>query len=232
MERFSPPEIDPAQFWSQIPPTWYLGAILLAVLLIFLPFLLHIARKSRPGSFSGNRRHGSTFFPFTQPKPAENTNMADPRAQIEAVSQVAFEPVRLLNREEAPLLPLLERCISGLGQGHRVMAQTSLGELIRPRRGSADAGQARRAFASINSKRLDFAIIDRRGYLVCAVEYQGSGHYHRESFMRDAVKREALRKAGIAFVEVPHGYTADEVRWQVKKALAPAGAAADARARR
>lgn len=53
------------------------------------------------------------------------------------------------------------------------------------------------AFRSINSKRLDFLVIDRIGLPALAVEYQGHGHYQNGAFMRDAVKREAVRKANI-----------------------------------
>jgi hypothetical protein len=102
------------------------------------------------------------------------------------------------------------------------MAQTSLGELIRPVEKPAPDGIRSAAHASINSKRLDFAVIDRFGYLVVAVEYQGSGHYRKESFMRDAVKREAIRKAGVAFMEVPAGFDASEVERQIVGIIAPA----------
>ena len=140
---------------------------------------------------------------------------------MEFVANAAFEKQRLLNKEEARLLPLIERTVSKLGQGHRVMAQTSLGELIRPKKGSADGETLKNAYSSINSKRLDFAIIDRAGYLVCAIEYQGSGHYHTGAFMRDAVKREALRKSGVNFLEIGTGYTPEKVEEGVLRALRP-----------
>lgn len=139
--------------------------------------------------------------------------------QLEFVSRVEFETVRLLNKEEYPLLILLERLVEGKGTGHRVMAQTSLGEILRPKQGSASKQDIDNAFASINSKRLDFAIIDRTGLLALAIEYQGSGHYSGKAFMRDAVKREALRKAGVKMLEVPTGFDAETVKKQVMKAL-------------
>ncbi len=185
----------------------------------FLLFLLFNLRNRHGKATKRQSVTSSNVIPFTRSGPGRADDMSDPAAQMEAISRVDFEPVRLLNREEAPLLPLLENCARAIGRGHRVMAQTSLGELIRPSPGSASREQTRRAHASINSKRLDFAIIDRGGRLVCAVEYQGSGHYHRRSFMRDAVKREALRKAGIALVEIPHGYNRSAVEQQVTRIL-------------
>jgi len=147
-------------------------------------------------------------------------NMTDPKAQMAAVSKVGFEVQRLLNKEEAPLLPILETAARGIGKGHRVMAQTSLGEVLRPQKGrKGDNAAQQRAFASINSKRLDFAIIDRFGMIVCAVEYQGTGHYHEKSFMRDAVKREALRKAGVPWLEIRPGYEKNRVINDIRDAL-------------
>lgn len=46
----------------------------------------------------------------------------------------------------------------------------------------------------INSKRLDFLVIDRIGMPAPAAEHQGHGHYQNRAFMRDAVKREAVRE--------------------------------------
>jgi hypothetical protein len=139
------------------------------------------------------------------------------------ISKVGFETRPLLNKEEYPVLLLLEEVVREIGGGFRVMAQTSLGEVIRPSRSSASKDDRDLAFRSINSKRLDFSIFDRFGRLVLAVEYQGSGHYHSTSFIRDAVKKEALRKAGVTLLEVPIRFRADDVKRQVLQLLiAPA----------
>lgn len=99
------------------------------------------------------------------------------------------------------------------------MAQTSLGEIIRPRRESGTTDQCDLAYRAINSKRVDLAVFDTSGRAILVVEYQGSGHYHQTSFMRDAVKREALRKAGVAFIEVPNRYDRDQVAAAVRGTL-------------
>ena len=46
----------------------------------------------------------------------------------------------------------------------------------------------------------------------CVHEYHGSGHYHKQSFIRDAVKREALRKAGVPTLEVPERFKPADLR--------------------
>ncbi len=154
-----------------------------------------------------------------KPSPRPSTNIADPKEQLAAVSRVGFERRRLLNREEVPVLRLLEQTVREANAGYRVMAQTSLGEIIRPKPNSGTDEELQLAFRSINSKRLDFAIFDRFGQLVVAVEYQGSGHYHETSFMRDAVKQEALRKAGVEVIAIQEGFRATEVLPRLRRAL-------------
>jgi hypothetical protein len=134
---------------------------------------------------------------------------------MECISRVDFEPQPLLNKSEYQVLVLLEAVVRDLQAGHRVMAQTNLGEILRPRPTSASKRDQELAFRSINSKRVDFLIVDRRGLPALAVEYQGHGHYRERSFMRDAVKREAFRKANVSFLEVPAEYRSDEVRTAV-----------------
>ena len=99
------------------------------------------------------------------------------------------------------------------------MAQTSLGEVLAPRPASGSQEARDLAFRSINSKRLDFLMIDAYGMPVLAVEYQGHGHFSDTTFMRDAVKREALRKAGIRLLEVPAEFDAADLERDIRKAL-------------
>jgi len=134
--------------------------------------------------------------------------------QVRAVARSGFERRPLLNREEARVLPFLERAAREAGLGHRVMAQTSLGEVIRPV-GGADP----EAFAAINAKRLDFAIFDRQGLIACAVEYHGTGHFQGAARARDRVKREALRRAGVPLVEVYPDFEPAGLVREVREAL-------------
>ena len=133
------------------------------------------------------------------------------------VNQATFRKVRLLNREEARILPVIEQACAELDNGYRVMAQTSLGELLTT--SAANETIAKAAFASINSKRLDIAVIDRGGYLAAAIEYQGTGHHQNGAFFRDAVKREALRKAGVTLIEVLPGDDAAHIRSMLHRQL-------------
>lgn len=128
------------------------------------------------------------------------------RALLRAVRGSGFEVVPLLNGEEARLLPVLERAAARAGPGFRVMAQVSLGEVIRPLPGP----RQREALAAINAKRLDFAVFDAAGRLRAAVEYHGGGHWRNHATLRDAAKREALARAGVPLIEL--GPAPDEAR--------------------
>lgn len=116
----------------------------------------------------------------------------------------------LLNRPEAMLFKALDAAVIARNPGWQVMAQVSLGEFLT----SADKD----AYLAVNSKRVDFALMDPDARVIHAIEYQGSGHHQGTAAARDAVKKEALRKAGIGYHEVVAGHTtAGELRRLVEK---------------
>ena len=153
------------------------------------------------------------------PQPEAPKRLGDPTAQMEFISKVDFKPRPLLNRSEYRILRILEEVAQDIPGGHRVMAQTSLGEVLAPQMTSGSKEARDLAFRSINSERLDFLVIDGYGMPVLAVEYQGHGHYNDRTFMHDAVKREAVRKAGIRFLEIPAEYDAKDLENEIRKAL-------------
>ena len=136
--------------------------------------------------------------------------------QLKAVSRASFTARPLLNKAEAKVFVALDEAVIARNPGWQVMAQVSLGEFL----ASPDKG----AFLAVNSKRVDFALMDENAHVVHALEYQGSGHHTGTSAAaRDAVKKEALRKAGIGYHEIVAGHTTpSELRALVEK-LVPAG---------
>ena len=90
---------------------------------------------------------------------------------------------------------------------------------MRPKKYAGDAHERRDAYASINSKRLDFALISKTGYIDLAVENQGTGHHQGKAFARDAVKKEALRRAGVPVLEVNAGIEPSAMRAQLEDLL-------------
>lgn len=116
----------------------------------------------------------------------------------------------LLNKREARVFKELDRLVIGCNPGWQVMAQVSLGEILR----SKDAD----AHSCINSKRIDLLLVDEHYYPRHAIEYQGGAHYQGTAAARDAVKKEALRRAGIGYHEVVAGHTTpSELRQLVEK---------------
>jgi hypothetical protein len=91
------------------------------------------------------------------------------------------------------------------------LRQTSLAEILK--------SSCPNAYRSINSKRADILVIDPFGWPILAVEYQGSGHYQGTAAARDAIKKEALRKAGVRYVEVGESDSADQIRSRVREQL-------------
>lgn len=138
--------------------------------------------------------------------------MTDCRAtdQLATVMAADFSARALLNRPEANLFKALDAAVIARNPGWQVMAQVSLGEFL--------SSPDKEACWAINSKRVDFALMDCDARVVHAIEYQGSGHHQGDAAARDAVKKEALRKAGIGYHEVVAGHTtAGELRRLVEK---------------
>ena len=155
-----------------------------------------------------HRRRFRNVYPFDRPYWNQGFGLADPARQLNAVMAASFSKQRVLSRSEYHVFKIIENEVATFGKGHRVFAQTSLGEILR----SSD----RDAFHSINSKRADVLVIDGGGWPVLAVEYQGDGHYQNMAAARDAVKKEALRKAGVRHLEVYPADSDEDIRSRVR----------------
>jgi hypothetical protein len=145
--------------------------------------------------------------------------VTDAADQLRIVMQASFEPRKLMSKNEARIFYQVEKAVQAAGLGWRVMAQVSLGEVLK----SSD----HRAHSTINSKRVDILLISGGGDPIAAIEYQGSGHYLGSAAARDAVKREALRRAGVEFVEIKPDHSAEDVAREVQRlarAAAPVAA--------
>ena len=136
--------------------------------------------------------------------------------QLKAVMKADFKPRPLLNRPEGQVFKALDRIVIARNPQWQVMAQVSLGEFL--------ASEDRDAYACINSKRVDFALMDADCRVRHALEYQGSGHHQGSAAARDAVKKEALRKAGVGYHEVVAGHTTPaELKRLIEKLVPAAG---------
>jgi hypothetical protein len=109
-----------------------------------------------------------TPFPFSHGSPSV-PDLSDAGVQLNAIMKAAFQKRRVMNRSEYEVFKIVESEVVSARKGHRAFAQTSLGQVLESP--SSDA------FRSINAKRVDVLVVDRGGWPVFAVEYQGPGHY-------------------------------------------------------
>ncbi|OBQ97491.1 DUF2726 domain-containing protein [Mesorhizobium sp. AA23] len=134
----------------------------------------------------------------------------DAADQLRIVMGAQFSIQPLLNRSEVRVFKELDRMVIDCNPAWQVMAQVSLGEILR----STDAS----AYSCINSKRVDLLLVDEACRPRHALEYQGRAHHQGTAAARDAVKKEALRRAGISYHEIVGGHTTpSELRQLVEK---------------
>lgn len=156
----------------------------------------------------GRSKNDATKAEATSP-PSARDIAAD---QLRHVMRADFSPRPLLNKPERRLLGVIDAILAEDSPGWRVMGQVALGEVL--------ASTDKDAFMAINAKRVDLLLIDDACRPLHAIEFQGTGHHlGAETAARDAVKREALRRAGIGYVEVVSGDTPQEVRAKIRKLI-------------
>jgi len=198
-----------------VPGDAVYGFALIAIAAWIGLFYVVIFRPSGSLSTSRPRRYYRTpFRNYRTPFRAEKVlapDITNAGQQLNAVMAAPFEKRKLLSASEYKVFKIVEDDIAAERRGYRVFAQTSLGEIL----GSPDDN----AFHSINAKRVDILIVDQWGWPAVAVEYQGSGHYQGTAAARDAIKKEALRKAGVRYVEVSESDNAARIRSRVREQL-------------
>jgi hypothetical protein len=189
----------------------YLIAIVAFVAVLeFLERRFGRRKRWRGGRRGGWQSAGGKVLPF------QADRQLDAADQLRIVMKADFKPQPLLNKSEARLFKAMDKIVLELRPDWRVMAQVSLGEILRC--------ENKDAYACINSKRVDLLIVDGDCKPFHAFEYQGGGHHQGTAAARDAVKKEALRRAGIGYTEVVPGDTPAELRRLLEKLIQPATA--------
>lgn len=208
-----PPEIN-----ALIDKPWLLAIVLAvgaACGMLVERFVESIEKERRKAYWRGRnqgRRNKSG-----NPKPALDVVPGDPKSdaadQLRCVMAASFTPRPLLNKPERRLLGVIDKALAEETPGWRAMGQVSLGEIL--------WSENKEAYWAINAKRVDLLIVDSGCKPLHAVEFQGTGHHlGQETAARDAVKKEALRRAGIGYIEVVSGDTPAHVREIIRKLVA------------
>lgn len=179
-------------------------------------------REKRKAYFRGRKDAGGKASPFRKEKTSIPLKGTPERAALDAAEQLRcvmeanFSARALLNRPEAVVFKALDTAVIARNPAWQVMAQVSLGEFL--------ASEDQDAYFAVNSKRVDFALMDDQCRVCHALEYQGTGHHlpGGAAAARDAVKKEALRKAGIGYHEVVAGHTTPAELKRLVEKLVPA----------
>ncbi len=164
-----------------------------------------------------NKPRGGRPAPIGRAEPSKEDIAAD---QLKLVMKADFRNRPLLNKPEGTVFRVLDKIVIARNPQWQVMAQVSVGEFI-----ACDDADAYRC---INSKRVDFVLMDEHCRARHALEYQGNGHHQGSAAARDAVKKEALRKAGIGYHEIVAGHTTPAELKRLVEKLVPASVGADA----
>ncbi|OGN47415.1 MAG: hypothetical protein A2795_03125 [Caulobacterales bacterium RIFCSPHIGHO2_01_FULL_67_30] len=166
-------------------------------------------RSQRPARHARPKWRGQYVKPRLSPDTTVKPNLAT--SQLETVMSAKFETRRLMSRSEATVFYAVERALRQLNVKGRVMAQVSMGEILR----SPDPN----AYSAINSKRVDILVISTDGLPLAAVEYQGEAHYQGSAYARDAVKKAALQRAGVAYVEITPQHDDQDIQRDLARVL-------------
>ncbi|CAN7201059.1 DUF2726 domain-containing protein [Phenylobacterium sp. LjRoot219] len=150
--------------------------------------------------------------PSPAPAPPLTPEAAD---QLRYVMTATFRTKPLLSSAEARILRTAEVAIAERGLPWRVMAQVCLGEIL--------ASPNARAYAAINSKRVDLLLINAASQPIAAIEHQGTGHYQGAAPVRDAVKTEALRRAGVRYIEITSEHRPQDLAQEIDRLAAALG---------
>ena len=139
------------------------------------------------------------------------SDLRDASNQLRFVMAADFATRKVMNAAEYRVFKAVEDEVKGRERGWRVFAQTSMGEFL--------TCDDKRAFGSINSKRVDVLVIGPDGRPRLVVEYQGAGHHQGNAAARDAVKKEALRRASIPCIEISASQEVSDIRDLVNRAI-------------
>ena len=142
--------------------------------------------------------------------------IAHGRRQRAAVDKTAYLARALFNASERKTFAMLREAIRMKKAPLFVMAQTSMGAMLRTLSQNVDD---REGFDAINSKRVDFALVDESGQVRLVIEFDGPSHGARDAAIRDEIKSEALRKAGIKLLRIDYQLSDAQQRAAISRAI-------------
>ncbi len=188
--------------------------LLIAAVGVTAIWLNEMRGSSRRGKFRSSSRNWSTSQSSNWQKPV---SVDAPRGsvdrQLSALRSSKIVPKKPINKTAYRVMVDLERELRARAPKARVLAEVGMGGFLSTGGGGDLLPEDREAFSAFVAKRVDFLVIDGFGNPAFAVEFQGGGHYLGDTAAgRDAVKKEALRLAGVELVEIQNHASAEERR--------------------
>lgn len=166
---------------------------------------------------------------FLRKLKAQKFDVSNSDNQLRFVQQGDFSARRPINKEAyQAVFAVAEKHLESMPRNYRLLAEVSMGCFLKTSYDdngwqNKDRWQEKtkndRAFKSINSKRVDFLIIDALGMPSLVIEYHGSGHYQGNAENRDLVKQKALENAGVPQLVVFPGTSSEDVKNSISRML-------------
>ncbi len=140
---------------------------------------------------------------------APGTSVAKPQAfdsvtRLRLVSDTNFSLRRLLTEREAERLAEVEGILADLEVDWRVMPQVSLSDIL--------AAEDETAWRALGGQRVAMVILAANQMSIAAIDFQPMGQVREEDAVLDAVRREALRRSGIEYIELRANDGSDMLR--------------------
>ena len=140
---------------------------------------------------------------------APGTAVAKPQAfdsvtRLRLVSDTNFSLRRLLTEREAERLAEVEGILADLEVDWRVMPQVSLSDIL--------AAEDESAWRALGGQRVAMVILAANQMSIAAIDFQPMGQVREEDAVLDAVRREALRRSGIEYIEMRANDGSDMLR--------------------
>jgi len=202
-----------------------LFAAIVAVAACIVAFNLYKENQHLKRRIAGLTRPRAPFVPPAPapPKTPEQEYAAHLDRQREAVirQRVTFTKRRIMGRGEFELfrsaMGVTRQPFPTGAYPYFVFPQVSLGQII----GTGQGLEADEAHRAINSKRCDLTICNRSGTPLAVIEFQGSGHnIGGTATRRDEIKKIALERAGVRFIEIQDGTQPTEIQRIIRELLA------------
>jgi len=205
--------------WVESNPE-FLPGLVLGAFIVWI--LTRSKRKTLRGQLAEQTQKAEQLLQAKQAAKnrAQERDLSDYSNQIKFIENVTLRSRKPITAESfRAVYAILEQSLESFEKKYRILAEVSLGSFIGTYNEPHKDYASNLAFRSINSKRVDFLIIDPIGYPKLAIEYHGSGHFQGNAESRDTVKRLIFQKVGIPLLEFEEGVSSDNVRDAIMKNL-------------